>query len=95
MLHAVAVDGLYDTAPERVATVIADSLLRASQLSAQTVALTALATGYGRKSIEFFVRALAIVVDQDFPPVERVVIGLKRQSDVDELRAMLPRLEMT
>jgi hypothetical protein len=77
-----------------VATVIADSLQRASQLSAQTVALTALATGYGRKSIEFFGDALAKVVEEDFPPIERVVIGLKQQSDIDELRAMLPCLEM-
>jgi len=95
VLHAVAVDGLYDTTPERMATVVADSLRRASQFSAQTVALTALATGYGRKSIEFFGRALAKVIEEDFPPVERVVIGLKQKSDVDELRAMLPRLEMT
>jgi O-acetyl-ADP-ribose deacetylase (regulator of RNase III) len=92
VLHAVAVDGLYETTPEILTGVIRGSLERAADLSAQTVALAALATGYGRKSIEFFGQALERVVDENFSPIERVVVGLRNREDVDKLRAVLPRL---
>ena len=92
VLHAVAVDGLYDTTSENLAAVMRASLEQAAQLSARTVALTALATGYGRKPIELFGHALESVIHEDFPVIQRVVIGLRQRSDVDQLRVAVPGL---
>ena len=92
VLHAVAVDGFYDTTSEVLAAVIKASLEQASQFSVHTVALAALATGYGRKPIEFFGHALESVIHEDFPLIQRVVVGVKQESDADQLRAVVPGL---
>jgi O-acetyl-ADP-ribose deacetylase (regulator of RNase III) len=89
VLHAVAVDGMYDTTPAIVTDLIVACLRRAGDLAARSVALTALATGYGRQSIAFFANALAPVMKTDFAPVSRVIIGVRSTSDEDELRSVL------
>ncbi|HEX3599593.1 MAG TPA: macro domain-containing protein [Lacipirellulaceae bacterium] len=89
VLHAVAVDGTYDTTPAVVTDLVVACLRRASELAAQSVALTALATGYGRQSIAFFGQALAPVMVMDFAPVNRVIVGVRSTSDADELRSVL------
>jgi O-acetyl-ADP-ribose deacetylase len=94
VLHAVAVDGAYDTTPEILSGVLRRSLQTASQLSAHSVAITALATGYGRKPIEFFADALTTIMAHAFSPVHRVIIGLRLTSDVDEMVAVIPELEV-
>ncbi len=92
VLHAVAVDGTYETTPTVVADLVEACLRRASGLSAQKVAVSALATGYGRQSIGFFGKAVLRVRAMEFPPVETVVIGVGSQSDAEELRSILPDL---
>lgn len=92
VLHAVAVDGFYDTTIQVVADLIRESLRHAAQCGAETVALAALATGYGRKSMEFFAEAVNRVIDDEVPPIRRVVVGLRGRHDVDELLAAAPRL---
>src|SRR5262245_36582546 len=69
VLHAVAVDGFYDSSPQVVAEVIEASLRRAAALSAKTVALTGLAMGYGRLTVAAFAAGLGRVIGQSFPPV--------------------------
>jgi O-acetyl-ADP-ribose deacetylase (regulator of RNase III) len=93
VLHAVAVDGAYESSAEVVAAVVTEALRRAAALSARCVALAAVATGYGRLSMAEFARGLGVVLDQGFPPLERVVVGLRSLYDVEELRTLLPRLE--
>ena len=56
------------------------------------MALTALATGYGRMPIAEFARGLAPVQRIAFPPVAEVVICLRDRDDVEELLAALPAL---
>ena len=92
VLHAVAVDAMYESSPEIVATVIDDALHRAAELQARTVALAAIATGYGRLTMEDFAQALRRVVHLDFPPLEEVVVGLRSAADGNELRVLLPSL---
>jgi O-acetyl-ADP-ribose deacetylase (regulator of RNase III) len=92
VLHAVAVDGMYESSPEIVATVIVEALHRAAELRARTVALAALATGYGRLTMADFAQAIHSVIALELPPLERVVIGLRSEADCDELMRLEPRL---
>ena len=92
VLHAVAVDGFYDTTIEVVTEVIRKCLRMAADHGAKTVAMSALATGYGRKPIEFFAAAVESVIAEDFPPVDCVIVGLRSSHDVDSLLAKVPRM---
>jgi O-acetyl-ADP-ribose deacetylase (regulator of RNase III) len=93
VLHAVAVDGFYQSSPALVASVLAESLRQAVASSAKTVALTAVATGYGRMSMADFAEGLHRVMGQSFTPLERVTIGLRSRADMEELLALVPALE--
>jgi O-acetyl-ADP-ribose deacetylase (regulator of RNase III) len=92
VLHAVAVDGTYESSPSVVAAVISDALRQAAALQARTVALAALATGYGRLTMEGFAEALRVVIDMEVSPLERIVIGLRSRADSEELERLVPRL---
>jgi len=91
VLHAVAVDGFYQTSPQIVSQVVAKSLERAATLGAKRVALTALATGYGRMSISDFAESLAGVLKTEFPPIESVVVCVRGPSDYECLRTAISR----
>lgn len=93
VLHAVAVNGAYESSPTVVAEVLAKSLRQSAALLAHTVALTAVATGYGRMSIPDFAAGLHRVIDEEFPPLERVIIGLRSPFDAEELLTLMPKLE--
>lgn len=92
VLHAVAVDGFYETTLEITADILRKSLRQAAALGAESVALAALATGYGRKPIEFFAAAVNKVIDDDFAPIGRVVVGLRSRHEIDEWLAAEPRV---
>jgi O-acetyl-ADP-ribose deacetylase (regulator of RNase III) len=89
VLHAVAVDAFYGSSPAVVQAVVSRSLVMAASLQARRVALTAVATGYGRMSMADFARGLAPVKTQTFPPLEEVVIVLRNRDDVEELSIAL------
>ena len=93
VLHAVAVNGFYESSPTVVAEILTESLRQAAALTASTVALTAVATGYGRMSMPDFAVGLRRVVGDAFPPLERVTIGLRSSFDAEELLALMPELE--
>ena len=93
VLHAVAVDGVYQSSSTVVASVLAKSLHQAAALGARTVAVAAVATGYGRMSMQDFAAGLRLVVKQTFPPLKQATIGLRSPSDIDELLALMPELE--
>jgi O-acetyl-ADP-ribose deacetylase (regulator of RNase III) len=93
VLHAVAVDGLYESSPEIVTQVLADTLCQANALGARTVALTAIATGYGRMPMSEFAVGLREILSNDFPSVERVIIALRSPTDTQELLKLVPELE--
>jgi O-acetyl-ADP-ribose deacetylase (regulator of RNase III) len=95
VLHAVAVDAAYDTSPEVVAAILSKSLCRSAALGARSVALAAVGTGYGRLSLPGFAEGLRDVMDREYLPVERVVIGLRSRHDAEELEALAPALRAT
>jgi O-acetyl-ADP-ribose deacetylase (regulator of RNase III) len=95
VLHAVAVNGAYESSPAVVASVVAESLRQAAALQAQSVALAAVATGYGRMSMTDFAAGIRPVVTGSFLPLERVTIGLRSAYDVQELLALMPELTPT
>src|SRR4051794_34067566 len=59
VLHAVAVDAFYGTSVDLVRRTMERAMADAAALSARTVALTALATGYGRLRMADFAQALS------------------------------------
>lgn len=95
VLHAVAVNGAYESSPAIVADVLMACLRQAAAQGAHTVALTALATGYGRMPMCDFATALRGIIGKTFPPLERVTVGLRSAYDVEDLLAMVPGLEAT
>jgi O-acetyl-ADP-ribose deacetylase (regulator of RNase III) len=93
VLHAVAVDAFYESSPINVAAVLGECLRRAASLSARSVAVPALATGTGRLTMADFAVAVASIIEQHFPPIARVVIGVRSQADAEELQSLLPQLQ--
>jgi O-acetyl-ADP-ribose deacetylase (regulator of RNase III) len=76
ILHAVAVNGWYETTPEIVEGVVRKALKIAQGLDATKVALTALATGFGDLDMEGFAAAIRPVMPVSFAPVEEVCVCL-------------------
>ena len=75
---------------EIVTAAIVKSLEMASALNAETVSLTAIATGYGRMSIEDFASAVLPVVPMEFSPIKNVDICLTKQDAARELARLIP-----
>jgi O-acetyl-ADP-ribose deacetylase (regulator of RNase III) len=95
VLHAVAVDGFYESSAPVVESVTTKSLQMAAALGARKVALTALATGYGRMALADFARGLVPVLAREFPPVDEVVVCLRNRHDLEELSSALAELAPT
>jgi O-acetyl-ADP-ribose deacetylase (regulator of RNase III) len=65
-------------------------LRAAAERGARTVALTALATGYGRLTLSQFGQGLADLVAEEFPPIKNVVIVVRRREDVQDVIQAAP-----
>jgi O-acetyl-ADP-ribose deacetylase len=89
VLHAVALNGFYETSETVVRDVVEQSLSIAASLAARTVALTALATGFGRLTMRDFAAAIAPLTETDHQPIERVIICVRREADRVELTTAL------
>jgi len=89
VLHAVAVDGFYRSSPEVISRVVTRSLQLAASQGAQRVALTALATGFGRLSFGQFAAGIKPLLIQAFPPIDEVVVCLRSDHDRQELTSLL------
>ena len=92
-IHVVAIDPFYDSSIELVCEAITRALRRASELGARTVAMPALATGYGHLSMEQFGSALAQAIENDYFPVERLIVVVRSDEYSDTLRKCLNRDE--
>jgi O-acetyl-ADP-ribose deacetylase (regulator of RNase III) len=91
VLHAVGVDAFYDSSPDLVTSVVTRALQTAAALSASKVALTAIATGYGRLSLADFAAGIAPVMESGVPPIQEVAVCLRKREDVQELSELLPQ----
>ena len=54
VIHAVAVDGMYDSTSGVITQVVREALARAVEAGCRSVVMPALATGYGHLSFEMF-----------------------------------------
>lgn len=90
IVHAVAVNGFYEATVESVARTIAAALAEARRLGGRTVALPALATGYGPLSAADFGRALALALQEGAAQgLTELRVVLWRADQADAVRAIL------
>lgn len=84
VLHAVAVDAFYKTSEALVASLLVRCLEQAAGQGARSVALPALATGYGRMPLAIFGRALREAWDAPGARPAEVRIVLRTERDREE-----------
>lgn len=89
VIRAVAIDAFYTTTADRLRETVASALTMAAAAGARSVALTALATGYGRLSIKDFGKAIVTLQNREFPPLEQVTICVRSADQADELCRVL------
>jgi O-acetyl-ADP-ribose deacetylase (regulator of RNase III) len=89
VLHAVAVDGFYQSSASIIERTVTTALTMAASLGVRRVALTALATGYGRLPMRTFAEGVSSLTEAPFPPLDQVVVCVRHESERDELRAAL------
>ena len=87
VLHAVAVDGAYESSPQLVTQVVERTLTQAEKAGARNIVLPALATGYGKLSKQAFAEGLSPLVSHR--SAVDVVICLKREDDAALIRRIL------
>jgi O-acetyl-ADP-ribose deacetylase (regulator of RNase III) len=85
VLHAVAIDGWYDSSPRIIEQTITTALRMAASYAARRVALTALATGFGHLSLAEFADGIRPLLGRAFPPIDEVCICLMEDYRVREL----------
>jgi O-acetyl-ADP-ribose deacetylase (regulator of RNase III) len=85
VLHAVAVDGWYESSPEVIEQTVTAALAMAAGFGARRVALAALATGFGHLSLAEFADGIRSLFGQAFPPIDEVCICLMEDYRVREL----------
>ncbi len=90
VLHAVAINGWYESTPAIVTDVTRRALQMAAEKGASKVALTALATGFGRLTLAEFAQAINPLREENVPPIEEVIICLLLDFEVAELARHVP-----
>jgi O-acetyl-ADP-ribose deacetylase len=89
VLHAVAIDAAYESSSRVVEQVVRECLEIAVEQNAKTIALTALATGYGKLPVEDFAAGLRPLVGLQLLPLEQVVVVVRSDDDAAIIRAGL------
>ncbi|MEO6808089.1 MAG: macro domain-containing protein [Isosphaeraceae bacterium] len=84
LLHAVAIDGFYGSSVPLVRETIIRALNLAAGLGARSVAIPALATGYGPLSIAEFAEALLGSLGRAYDPVADLRVVLHDQTALDD-----------
>jgi O-acetyl-ADP-ribose deacetylase (regulator of RNase III) len=93
VLHAVAIDGWYETSPEVITDIVRRSLRSAADGGAGKVALTALATGFGHLTFAEFAQGIKPLFSEQFSSVNEVVICLLLDFQVADLASHLPEIK--
>lgn len=88
IIHAVAVDSFYDSSRDVVATLLESALVEAGRWG-KTVAVPALATGYGPLSMEDFGEALKFAVDGREYELTEIRVVIFREDKFEELVEVL------
>src|SRR5215472_8190800 len=69
VLNAVAINGWYESSPEVITDIVRKALKIAAGIGAKKVALTALATGFGRLTFAEFAQGIRPLLNESFSPV--------------------------
>lgn len=88
VLHAVGVDAWYDSSPEIVTQLIEHALSTTARIGANSIAIPAIATGYGHLTIDQFAEALRPLLNID-SPVGEIIICLRREHEAARVRELL------
>jgi len=76
ILHAVAIDGWYDSNSRIIEQTVTAALEMAAGYAARRVALTALATGFGHLALAEFADGIRPLLSRAFHPIDEVCICL-------------------
>lgn len=90
VIHAVAVDPLYQSSPEVIEFIMEKVFSSAQSFDAEKIALTALATGFGNLSLEEFAEGLRPHLNKEYPPLKEIVICQIEDYRFKELREAFP-----
>ena len=88
IIHAIAIDGMYQSTVEMVRETMVRAMGLAAGHGARRVALAALGTGYGHLSMEQFGRAAA-ALGREFPSIETVTICVRKGDEAEQLRKLM------
>jgi len=89
LIHAVAIDALYQTDPQVIQRTLTAALRTTAERGMRTIALPALATGYGPLSIGEFYHAAEEVLRAEWPSIDECRLILKDAAALDEASAVL------
>jgi O-acetyl-ADP-ribose deacetylase (regulator of RNase III) len=89
LVHAVAIDALYQTDQETLRKTLASALQAAAERGLRTIAVPALATGYGPLSIREFCLAALPILQADWPGLEECLLVLKDAEGLHDAAAVL------
>lgn len=89
VLHAVAINVFYETSHALLVTIIQDALYICSNHHVKSVALTALATGFGRFPLTQFAQVLHEVMKDSYDSVEKITVCLEKTGEAEELQKAL------
>jgi O-acetyl-ADP-ribose deacetylase (regulator of RNase III) len=88
IIHAVAVDAMYESSVEEITRLVEAGLLLAAAGGGKRVALTALATGYGHLTIEQFAEGVGPVLNRALG-LEAITICVRHAEEADAIRGVL------
>ncbi len=90
IIHAVAVDGMYESSVEEITRVVEATLSLAAARGGKRVALTALATGYGHLTVEDFALSVGPVLGKKIA-LEAITICVRHAEEAGAIRSVLSR----
>jgi O-acetyl-ADP-ribose deacetylase (regulator of RNase III) len=85
VLHAVAIDGWYESSPQVIEQTVTIALRMAAGHGARRVAMAALATGFGHLSLAEFAEGIRPLLGIEFPPIDEICICLMEDYRVREI----------
>ena len=93
VLHAVGIDVFYDATTDDVGKAVGEALRIAAEMGAETVAMAAVATGYGKMSMEDFGDAIAPLIESEAELTGSVTICLQKADAIDQLICRVPLIQ--
>ena len=87
IVYTVAVDAFYDSSVELACSSLKNALSVLAEDGCNTVAVPALATGYGHLAKRDFGKALRLCLAQDSWPFKEIRVVVSSDSDVEEVRS--------